>query len=335
MTTNPYQTATTYAKRSVKLSPEDNQRLALLCGPFDENIKHIEKRLLVEINRRGSMFNIRSDEDARAQAAANILKYLYRDTEYQKDINLESVQLYVQEASQDVATSQPVEDYNAVVKTPKLQVKARNQNQILYLQRVKQHDINFGIGPAGTGKTYLAVACAVEALQKEEVKRILLVRPAVEAGEKLGFLPGDLAQKVDPYLRPLYDALYDMLGFEQVARLIEKNVIEIAPLAFMRGRTLNNAFIILDESQNTTPEQMKMFLTRIGFGSTAVITGDITQTDLPKGAKSGLAQCMDILDGVAGISVTKFNSKDVVRHPLVQRIVEAYDRFDQQGKDNG
>lgn len=335
MTTNPDQTVSTHAKRSVKLSPEDNQRLALLCGPFDENIKHIEKRLLVEINRRGSMFNIRSDEDTRAQAAANILKYLYRDTEYQKDINLESVQLYVQEASQDVATSQPVEDYNAVVKTPKLQVKARNQNQILYLQRVKQHDINFGIGPAGTGKTYLAVACAVEALQKEEVKRILLVRPAVEAGEKLGFLPGDLAQKVDPYLRPLYDALYDMLGFEQVARLIEKNVIEIAPLAFMRGRTLNNAFIILDESQNTTPEQMKMFLTRIGFGSTAVITGDITQTDLPKGAKSGLAQCMDILDGVAGISVTKFNSKDVVRHPLVQRIVEAYDRFDLQGKDNG
>jgi len=206
------------------------------------------------------------------------------------------------------------------------------------LQRVKHHDINFGIGPAGTGKTYLAVACAVEALQKEEVKRILLVRPAVEAGEKLGFLPGDLAQKVDPYLRPLYDALYDMLGFEQVARLIEKNVIEIAPLAFMRGRTLNNAFIILDESQNTTPEQMKMFLTRIGFGSTAIITGDITQTDLPKGAKSGLAECRAILDGVAGISVTNFESADVVRHPLVQRIVEAYDRHDKsqhQGNQHG
>ena len=335
MTTKPDQPARDQSRRSVKLTPEDNQRLALLCGPFDENIKYLEKRLLVEINRRGSMFNIRSDDDDRVQAAANILKYLYRDTEHQQDVNLESVQLYIQEASQDVATSQPAEDYHAVIKTPKLQVKARNQNQILYLQRVKQHDINFGIGPAGTGKTYLAVACAVEALQKEEVKRILLVRPAVEAGEKLGFLPGDLAQKVDPYLRPLYDALYDMLGFEQVARLIEKNVIEIAPLAFMRGRTLNNAFIILDESQNTTPEQMKMFLTRIGFGSTAVITGDITQTDLPKGAKSGLAQCMEILEGVPGISVTQFNSKDVVRHPLVQRIVEAYDRFDLKGTDNG
>lgn len=334
MTINSDEKNSTVVKRSINLSPEDNQRLSILCGPFDENIKYIEKRLLVEINRRGAMFNIRSDNDERAQAAANILRYLYRDTEHQRDVNLESVQLYIQEASQDIATAQPVEDIHAIIKTPKLQVKARNQNQILYLQRVKQHDINFGIGPAGTGKTYLAVACAVEALQKEEVKRILLVRPAVEAGEKLGFLPGDLAQKVDPYLRPLYDALYDMLGFEQVARLIEKNVIEIAPLAFMRGRTLNNAFIILDESQNTTPEQMKMFLTRIGFGSTAIITGDITQTDLPKGAKSGLSQCMDILNGVAGISVTSFNSKDVVRHPLVQRIVEAYDRFDSKDTKN-
>ena len=335
MTTKSGEKNITISKRNITLSPEDNQRLSILCGPFDENIKYIEKRLLVEVNRRGAMFTIRSDDDERAKAAANILKYLYRDTEYQRDVSLESVQLYIQEASQDIATVQPAEDIHAIIQTPKLQVKARNQNQILYLQRVKQHDINFGIGPAGTGKTYLAVACAVEALQKEEVKRILLVRPAVEAGEKLGFLPGDLAQKVDPYLRPLYDALYDMLGFEQVARLIEKNVIEIAPLAFMRGRTLNNAFIILDESQNTTPEQMKMFLTRIGFGSTAIITGDITQTDLPKGAKSGLSQCMDILGGVAGISVTSFNSKDVVRHPLVQRIVEAYDNFDAKDKTNG
>ncbi|KZX77456.1 ATP-binding protein, partial [Oleiphilus sp. HI0009] len=261
----------TGVKKTLHLSPEDNQRLSLLCGPFDENIKYLEKRLLVRINRRGALFSISSTDDSRAQACLNILMHLYRDTEHSPDISLEKVQLYIQEAAQELVTSQPMNDIHAVIKTPKLQVKARNQNQILYLQRVKQHDINFGIGPAGTGKTYLAVACAVEALQKEEVKRILLVRPAVEAGEKLGFLPGDLAQKVDPYLRPLYDALYDMLGFEQVARLIEKNVIEIAPLAFMRGRTLNNAFIILDESQNTTPEQMKMFLTRIGFGSTAII----------------------------------------------------------------
>ena len=329
MTTNT-STQTTASKRTLNLSPEDNQRLSILCGPFDEHIKHIEKRLLVEINRRGALFTVRSDNDERALAATNILKHLYRDTEHQQDVTLESVQLYIQEASQDVTTARPMDDIHAVIKTPKLQIKARNQNQILYVQRVKHHDINFGIGPAGTGKTYLAVACAVEALQREEVKRILLVRPAVEAGEKLGFLPGDLAQKVDPYLRPLYDALYDMLGFEQVARLIEKNVIEIAPLAFMRGRTLNNAFVILDESQNTTPEQMKMFLTRIGFGSTAIITGDITQTDLPKGSKSGLAQCMAILEGVSGISVTHFTSKDVVRHPLVQRIVEAYDRFDRK-----
>lgn len=322
------------SKRTLHLTPEDNQRLAVLCGPFDEHIKYLEKRLLVEINRRGAMFTVRSDQDERALAAHNILTHLYRDTEHGNDVTLEQVQLYVQESSQDLITDTPIDNVHAIIKTPKLHVKARNQNQVLYLQRVNTHDINFGVGPAGTGKTYLAVACAVEALQKESVKRILLVRPAVEAGEKLGFLPGDLAQKVDPYLRPLYDALYDMLGFEQVARLIEKNVIEIAPLAFMRGRTLNNAFIILDESQNTTPEQMKMFLTRIGFGSTAIITGDITQTDLPKGAKSGLSQCMDILDGVAGISLTSFNSSDVVRHPLVQRIVEAYDRFDLKSSNN-
>jgi len=333
MTTNSSQQSSG-VKRQLHLTPDDNQRLALLCGPFDENIKYLERRLLVDIHRRGAAFTVRSDKDERALAACNILKHLYRDTEHHRDISLEAVQLYIQEASQDLVTAQSSEDIQAVIKTPKLVVKARNQNQILYLQRVKHHDINFGIGPAGTGKTYLAVACAVEALQREEVKRILLVRPAVEAGEKLGFLPGDLAQKVDPYLRPLYDALYDMLGFEHVARLIEKNVIEIAPLAFMRGRTLNNAFVILDESQNTTPEQMKMFLTRIGFGSTAIITGDITQTDLPKGARSGLAQCMDILDGVNGISVTQFNSKDVVRHPLVQRIVEAYDRYDKLGTRN-
>lgn len=315
------------ASRSLKLLPEDNLRLSALCGQFDENIKFLEKHLSVSIHRRGAMFKITSSAEDRAQAAADILRHLYRETEKGDFISLETVQLYINEASHELNLDANHEA-SVTIRTPKLLVKPRGENQNRYVQRVKSHDINFGIGPAGTGKTYLAVACAVEALQKEEVKRILLVRPAVEAGEKLGFLPGDLAQKVDPYLRPLYDALYDMLGFEHVARLIEKNVIEVAPLAFMRGRTLNHAFVILDESQNTTPEQMKMFLTRIGFGSTAVITGDITQTDLPKGAKSGLSQSLDILKDVAGISVTTFLSGDVVRHPLVQRIVEAYDNFD-------
>jgi phosphate starvation-inducible PhoH-like protein len=214
------------------------------------------------------------------------------------------------------------------IKTPNLVIKPRGPHQQDYVNSVQSHDINFGIGPAGTGKTYLAVACAVQALMRDEIKRILLVRPAVEAGEKLGFLPGDLAQKIDPYLRPLYDALYEMLGTEQVVRLIERNVIEVAPLAYMRGRTLSNCFVILDESQNTTPEQMKMFLTRIGFGSTAVITGDITQVDLPRGTKSGLRQVMQVLDGVEGIGMTQFSSRDVVRHPLIQKIVDAYDVYE-------
>ncbi|MGO2055940.1 MAG: PhoH family protein, partial [Halomonadaceae bacterium] len=217
-----------------------------------------------------------------------------------------------------------------IMRTPRTVIKPRGLNQQRYVTSIREHDINFGIGPAGTGKTYLAVAAAVEALNQQEVRRILLVRPAVEAGEKLGFLPGDLAQKIDPYLRPLYDALYEMIGFEQVAKLIERQVIEIAPLAYMRGRTLNNSYIILDESQNTTPEQMKMFLTRIGFGSTAVITGDVTQVDLPKGQRSGLIQVLDVLKGTQGIGVTHFAAKDVVRHPLVQRIIEAYDMFESQ-----
>jgi phosphate starvation-inducible PhoH-like protein len=318
---------------SLHLTPEDNHRLALLCGQFDENLKFIEKRLLVHINRRGAIVKVSADDQSRAQAAADILRHLYRETESGKAPALETIQLYVQESG-FYYEQMSAAALDATIKTPRVQIKPRGDNQILYVQAIKSHDINFGIGPAGTGKTYLAVACAVEALQNEEVKRILLVRPAVEAGEKLGFLPGDLAQKVDPYLRPLYDALYEMLGFEQVARLIEKNIIEVAPLAFMRGRTLNKAFIILDESQNTTPEQMKMFLTRIGFGSTAVITGDITQTDLPKGAKSGLSQSLDVLENVNGISSIHFSSKDVVRHPLVQRIVEAYDKHDrEEGRD--
>lgn len=315
----------------INLTPFDNDRLALLCGQFDENLKQLERSMRVHLSRRGNCFKVHSQNDEHARLALEIVKHLYRETEDGKAVTHELVSLYVQEAGQDLEGGFINDDErlaDAVVKTPRVQIKPRGDNQIKYVTAVKKHDINFGIGPAGTGKTYLAVACAVEALNNEEVKRILLVRPAVEAGEKLGFLPGDLAQKVDPYLRPLYDALYEMLGFEQVARLIDKNVIEVAPLAFMRGRTLNNAFIILDESQNTTPEQMKMFLTRIGFGSTAVITGDITQTDLPKGSKSGLAHAQQVLKEVSGISSTHFGAKDVVRHPLVQRIVEAYDSHD-------
>lgn len=315
--------------KEIQLSPADNDRLARLCGQFDENLKLLEHSLQVHITRRANVFKVRATKDQQRDDAIDILRHLYRETEGQQHISREMIHLYVRESSSGLNHSSAT-DPSLLLKTPRLQIKPRGDNQCKYVRSIKGHDINFGIGPAGTGKTYLAVACAVEALNNEEVKRILLVRPAVEAGEKLGFLPGDLAQKVDPYLRPLYDALYDMLGFDQVARLIEKNVIEIAPLAFMRGRTLNHAFIILDESQNTTPEQMKMFLTRIGFGSTAVITGDVTQTDLPKGAKSGLTQAQQVLKNVSGIGSTHFDAADVVRHPLVQRIVEAYDLHDKQ-----
>ena len=326
--------------KEIQLDPVDNNRLASLCGQFDQNIKQIENHLGVRISYRGHTFKVssalneneRSDNNKpngaadKAHSAIEIIRHLYRETE-NNELTLETVQLYLQELSINNQNEiSELSDFSRIIKTPKFQLKPRGENQYKYIDCIKKHDINFGIGPAGTGKTYLAVACAVEALNNEEVKRILLVRPAVEAGEKLGFLPGDLAQKVDPYLRPLYDALYEMMGFEQVTRLMEKNIIEVAPLAFMRGRTLNNAFIILDESQNTTPEQMKMFLTRIGFGSTAVITGDLTQTDLPKHTLSGLAQAQQVLAGVSGISSTHFDSKDVVRHPIVQRIVEAYDR---------
>ncbi|WP_082865270.1 MULTISPECIES: PhoH family protein [unclassified Oleiphilus] len=317
--------------KEVALTPFDNDRLACLCGQFDENIKHLEMRLDVKISYRGAVFKIRGEKAEASQAALEIIRHLYRETEDNSSISLEMVHLFVQEFGVDAISSELSEEAR-LIKTPRSQVKPRGENQCQYVANIKQHDINFGLGPAGTGKTYLAVACAVEALNNEEVKRILLVRPAVEAGEKLGFLPGDLAQKVDPYLRPLYDALYEMLGFDQVAKLMDKNIIEVAPLAFMRGRTLNNAFIILDESQNTTPEQMKMFLTRIGFGSTAVITGDLTQTDLPKHAMSGLAQAQRVLNGVKGISSIHFRPSDVVRHPIVQRIVEAYNKHDTQGK---
>ncbi len=311
------------------LEPFEARRFANLCGQFDEHLRLIEQRLALEIRNRGNQFEIVGNNE-RARAAENLLRRLYRETQ-SSELSPDMVHLFLQESGMDELVNPSAQNASSVaLRTKKGMIKPRGANQQRYVRSILDNDINFGIGPAGTGKTYLAVACAVDALEREQVRRILLVRPAVEAGEKLGFLPGDLAQKIDPYLRPLYDALYEMLGFETVAKLIEKQVIEIAPLAYMRGRTLNNSFIILDESQNTTLEQMKMFLTRIGFGSTAVITGDITQVDLPRGTKSGLTHVIEVLRDVPGISFTHFISKDVVRHPLVQRIVEAYDRFEQR-----
>ncbi|UJJ30914.1 PhoH family protein [Halopseudomonas maritima] len=313
------------------IEPIDPRRFASLCGQFDENLRLIEQRLGIEVRNRGNHFELIGDESL-TRAAEAVLRQLYRETRDNDALSPDTVHLYLQESGLQ-SLSETLDDSGSnqkpvILRTRKMTIQPRGPNQQSYVRSIQEHDINFGIGPAGTGKTYLAVACAVDALEREQIRRILLVRPAVEAGEKLGFLPGDLAQKIDPYLRPLYDALYEMLGFEQVTKLIEKQVIEIAPLAYMRGRTLNNSFIILDESQNTTLEQMKMFLTRIGFGSTAVITGDITQVDLPRGTRSGLAHVTEVLKDVKGIGFTHFQSKDVVRHPLVQRIVEAYDRFD-------
>ena len=313
------------------IEPVDPRRFASLCGQFDENLHLIEQRLGIEVRNRGNHFELIGDESL-TRAAEAVLRQLYRETRDNDALSPDTVHLYLQESGleslSETLSAGGSNQKPVILRTRKMTIQPRGPNQQNYVRSIQEHDINFGIGPAGTGKTYLAVACAVDALEREQVRRILLVRPAVEAGEKLGFLPGDLAQKIDPYLRPLYDALYEMLGFEQVAKLIEKQVIEIAPLAYMRGRTLNNSFIILDESQNTTLEQMKMFLTRIGFGSTAVITGDITQVDLPRGTRSGLAHVTEVLKDVKGIGFTHFQSKDVVRHPLVQRIVEAYDRFD-------
>ncbi|WP_213661906.1 PhoH family protein [Stutzerimonas stutzeri] len=307
------------------LEPFEARRFANLCGQFDEHLRLIEQRLALEIRNRGNQFELVGPTDA-AKSAENLLRRLYRETKT-TELSPDMVHLYLQESGLEELAN-PSAHQGVALRTKKGMIRPRGANQQRYVKAILDNDINFGIGPAGTGKTYLAVAAAVDALEREQIRRILLVRPAVEAGEKLGFLPGDLAQKIDPYLRPLYDALYEMLGFENVARLIEKQVIEIAPLAYMRGRTLNNNFIILDESQNTTQEQMKMFLTRIGFGSTAVITGDITQVDLPRGTKSGLAHVIEVLKGVNGISFTHFQPKDVVRHPLVQRIVEAYESFE-------
>jgi phosphate starvation-inducible PhoH-like protein len=306
----------------VTLEPNDSRQLATLCGPLDTHLKQIEKRLGITINNRGNDFQLIGENDV-VRAAGELLNQLYREVTGGTKLTSEVVHLFLQESGVEALLDPDAEDQN-LIRTRKKSVKPRGDNQIRYVDAIRGNDINFGIGPAGTGKTYLAVACAVEALEQERIRRILLVRPAVEAGEKLGFLPGDLAQKIDPYLRPLYDALYELLGFEKVEKLIERNVIEVAPLAFMRGRTLNDSFIILDESQNTTAEQMKMFLTRIGFGSTVVITGDITQIDLPVKTLSGLKHALVVLDEVKGISFTHFGVKDVVRHPLVQRIVEAY-----------
>ena len=326
---------TTPPAHSISLEPNDAHRLASLCGQFDENLRLIEQRLGVEIRSRDNYFSVHGDDQA-AKCALDAIYDLYQLTAHHPELPIEEVHLSLRQherekpMTQSASTLKPTENVESfsVIRTKKGNIKPRGLNQQRYVRAIQTHDINFGIGPAGTGKTYLAVACAVEALLRDEVERILLVRPAVEAGERLGFLPGDLAQKVDPYLRPLYDALHEMLGFETVAKLQERNVIEIAPLAYMRGRTLNGAYIILDESQNTTREQMKMFLTRIGFGSTAVITGDTSQIDLPKGVRSGLVHAREVLSNVDEISFTNFESRDVVRHPVVQSIVDAYDAFE-------
>ena len=312
------------------LEPADNSRLANLCGQFDEHLRQIERRLNVEIASRGNRFRVTGNGNS-AQIGSDVIHSLFDLTDNER-LDPERVHVCLQESVMNDAEAQKgdgVDDVSddAVVEihTKKKLVRARGANQKAYLSNIHDHDLAFGIGPAGTGKTYLAVASAIDALEKEQVRRIVLVRPAVEAGERLGFLPGDMSQKVDPYLRPMYDALYDMLGAEQVTRLLEKNVIEVAPLAFMRGRSLNDSFVILDEAQNTSVAQMKMFLTRIGFGSRAVVTGDITQIDLPSGQLSGLKNAIEILAKVKGVAFTYFTPKDVVRHELVQRIVEAYE----------
>ena len=331
---------------TVTLNSASAYEIRHLCGPLNSHLHQIEKHFQVRIHHRGNQFLLSGHTPA-IQKVNRLLTKLYREIKEGQELTSHQIHLWTQHyhakndslekignmksaPSKNLGSSKldnNIEKFT-VIKTKKCSVRPRGTNQQHYLHAIGTHDINFGIGPAGTGKTYLAVACAVDALLKEKIERILLVRPAIEAGEKLGFLPGDLAQKIDPYLRPLYDALYEMLGFETVDKLIERNIIELAPLAYMRGRTLNNAFVILDESQNTTREQMKMFLTRVGFGSTAVINGDPTQVDLPKGQHSGLKQALQVLDGIEGVSVTRFLSKDVVRHPIVQRIVNAYETFD-------
>jgi len=319
--------------KEITLLPADNGRLSNFCGQFDAHLRQIEQRLKVEIANRGNQFKVTGFTGSVKAASAVMLKLF--DATKDDQLTPEYIHLSMQDSSiQQLVELEPVQAAEPIdqvfIKTKRGVIKGRGENQQGYLKKITNNDINFGVGPAGTGKTYLAVACAVEALQAERVRRIILVRPAVEAGEKLGFLPGDMAQKVDPYLRPLYDALYDMLGFERVDKLLEKNVIEVAPLAFMRGRTLNDSFIILDEAQNTTTEQIKMFLTRVGFGSTAVVTGDVTQIDLPNEKMSGLKHVLKVLKKTDGISFTFFTAKDVVRHPLVQRIVLAYEQYEKE-----
>ncbi|MBE2896644.1 PhoH family protein [Pasteurellaceae bacterium HPA106] len=327
------------------LAPQDNARLQSLCGPFDAHLKHIEEHFAVRVARFDFTFTLKAQSPAQnaiLSAVENLIKQLYVDTApvkgKVKELDMEDIHLAIQESRILLQNAQASREsapkvYATTIKTKRGVIKPRGDNQINYLHNILRHDIAFGIGPAGTGKTYLAVAAAVEALERQDVRRILLTRPAVEAGEKLGFLPGDLGAKIEPYLRPLYDALFEMLGFEKVEKLMERKVIEIAPLAYMRGRTLNDAFIILDESQNTTIEQMKMFLTRIGFNSKAVITGDVTQVDLPRGQKSGLRHAMEVLSEVPELSFNYFDSHDVVRHPVVAKVVQAYEvweRADEQ-----
>ncbi|QCO68149.1 PhoH family protein [Luteimonas yindakuii] len=315
------------------LDPADSERLANLAGPFDAHLRLIELRLGVEIANRGNIFRVSGRDTRTVEQVERLLRALYAETETET-LDNQAINLRLSDAN----VTRSAEEYvpqEVAVRVKRGTIRGRGANQAKYLHAITTHDINFGVGPAGTGKTFLAVAMAVEALNEARVQRLVLVRPAVEAGEKLGFLPGDLSQKVDPYLRPLYDALYEMLGVEKVLKLLEKNVIEIAPLAYMRGRTLNDAFVILDEAQNTTIEQMKMFLTRLGFGSTAVVTGDLTQIDLPKHMKSGLRDAIDVLEDVEGVSFTFFESRDVVRHPLVARIVTAYDRRDARNAETG
>jgi phosphate starvation-inducible PhoH-like protein len=315
------------------LTPTNNERLAGLCGQLGAHIKQIESYLGVQITNRGSVFSITGKLES-AENAERVLQQLYRHTEGNTPLSAETVHRALRQSEHK--EQKMMDDPSLLVDTPKRKVTGQNSRQHRYIKGILAYDVNFGVGPAGTGKTYLAVACAVQALIKEEVSRIVLVRPAVEAGERLGFLPGDIGQKVDPYLRPLYDALYEMLGFEKVARLIDRNIIELAPLAYMRGRTLNDSFVILDEAQNTTVEQMKMFLTRIGFRSKAVVTGDLTQTDLPRGAQLGLKHAIDVLKDISDIRVTIFEPRGVVRHPLVQKIVEAYESHDStKTKDSG
>jgi phosphate starvation-inducible PhoH-like protein len=309
---------------TVVLTPDDPRRLARVGGQFDEHLRQIERQLGIRINNRGNRYELQG-ADLAAERGRRVLEDLF-DLAGNEELDPERVHMALAEHMRADLPDDGTE--GVVINTRRRAVRARGPHQIAYTRAMRECDLTFGIGPAGTGKTYLAVAAAVEALARDAVRRIVLVRPAVEAGERLGFLPGDLTQKVDPYLRPMYDALYEMMGFDKVGRLIERHVIEIAPLAFMRGRTLNESFVILDEAQNTTPEQMKMFLTRIGFGSRAVVTGDITQTDLPRGKESGLKQVGRVLHGVAGIEFIHFGAEDVVRHPLVQRIVAAYERED-------